>query len=103
MHTDIHASSGIRTHDASVRAGEGGSCLRPRGHCIFADHSEFAYIYMYQRGMEDILASYSKVTVQILVLGPILTVIFSDFLIVLGPILTVIFSDFLSPSWQLPR
>jgi hypothetical protein len=29
--TDIHASSGIGTHDPSVRAGEGGSCLRPRG------------------------------------------------------------------------
>jgi hypothetical protein len=32
-HTDIHASNGIRTHDPSVRAGEDGSCLRPRGHC----------------------------------------------------------------------
>jgi hypothetical protein len=28
MHTDIHASSGIRTHDPSVRAGEDGACLR---------------------------------------------------------------------------
>jgi hypothetical protein len=35
MHTDIHASSGIRTHDPSVRAGEDGSCLRPRGHYDF--------------------------------------------------------------------
>jgi hypothetical protein len=32
-HTDIHAFSGIRTQDHSVRAGEDGSCLRPRGHC----------------------------------------------------------------------
>jgi hypothetical protein len=32
-YTYIHASSGIRTHDPSVRAGEGSSCLRPRGHC----------------------------------------------------------------------
>jgi hypothetical protein len=32
-HTDIHASSGIRAHDPSVREGEDGSCLRPRGHC----------------------------------------------------------------------
>jgi hypothetical protein len=32
-HTDILASSGIRTHDPSVRASEDGSCLRPRGHC----------------------------------------------------------------------
>jgi hypothetical protein len=29
----LHASSGIRTNDPSVRAGEDGSCLRPRGHC----------------------------------------------------------------------
>jgi hypothetical protein len=32
-HTDIHASSGIRTYDPSVRAGEDVSYLRPRGHC----------------------------------------------------------------------
>jgi hypothetical protein len=31
--TDIHASSVIRNHDPSVRAGEDSSCLRPRGHC----------------------------------------------------------------------
>jgi hypothetical protein len=31
--TDTHASSGIQTHDPSVRAGEEGSCLRPRSHC----------------------------------------------------------------------
>jgi hypothetical protein len=31
--TDNHALSGIRTHDLSVRAGEDGSCLRPRRHC----------------------------------------------------------------------
>jgi hypothetical protein len=30
---DIHASSGIRAHDPSIRAGEDGSCLSPRGHC----------------------------------------------------------------------
>jgi hypothetical protein len=30
-HTDIHASSGIRTHDSSVSAGEGSSCLTSRG------------------------------------------------------------------------
>jgi hypothetical protein len=29
----MHASSGIRTHDPSVRAGEDSSRLRPRGHC----------------------------------------------------------------------
>jgi hypothetical protein len=31
-HTDIHAFSGIRTHDPSIRASEDSSCLRPRGH-----------------------------------------------------------------------
>jgi hypothetical protein len=31
-HTDIHALSGIRTYDPSVRASEDSSCLRPRGH-----------------------------------------------------------------------
>jgi hypothetical protein len=31
--TDIHVSSGIRTHDPSVWAGEDGSCLRLHGHC----------------------------------------------------------------------
>jgi hypothetical protein len=31
--TEIHALSGIRTHDPSVRAGEDISCHRPRGHC----------------------------------------------------------------------
>jgi hypothetical protein len=33
-HTDIHASSRIRTHDPSVREGEDSSCLRPCGHCV---------------------------------------------------------------------
>jgi hypothetical protein len=31
-HTDIHASSGIRTHDLNIREGEVSSYLRPRGH-----------------------------------------------------------------------
>jgi hypothetical protein len=30
--TYIHASTGIGTHDPSVRTGEDGSCLRPRVH-----------------------------------------------------------------------
>jgi hypothetical protein len=33
INTDIHALSGIRTHDPSVRAGEDISCRRQRGHC----------------------------------------------------------------------
>jgi hypothetical protein len=37
--TDIHALSGIRTHDPSFRASEDSSCLRMRGHC---DRSCFA-------------------------------------------------------------
>jgi Mn2+/Fe2+ NRAMP family transporter len=32
-HTNIHALSGIRTHDPSVRASEESSCLRTRGYC----------------------------------------------------------------------
>jgi hypothetical protein len=32
-HTDIHASSGIRTHTPSVLAGEDSSCHRSRDHC----------------------------------------------------------------------
>jgi hypothetical protein len=32
-YTNIHAFSGIRTHDPSVPASEDNSCLRPRGHC----------------------------------------------------------------------
>jgi hypothetical protein len=31
-HTDIHALSGIQTHDPSVRASEYSTCLRPHGH-----------------------------------------------------------------------
>jgi hypothetical protein len=30
---DIHTSSGIGTHDPTVRADEDGSCFRLRGHC----------------------------------------------------------------------
>jgi hypothetical protein len=32
INANIHALSGIRTHDLSVRASEDISCLRPRGH-----------------------------------------------------------------------
>jgi hypothetical protein len=38
-HTDIHASSGIWTHDPSVWAGEDSSCLRPLGHCDWLQRS----------------------------------------------------------------
>jgi hypothetical protein len=33
INPDMHASSGIRTHDPSVRAGEESSCLRRRDYC----------------------------------------------------------------------
>jgi hypothetical protein len=33
MHTDIHAFSGIQTHDPSVRTSEDSSCVRWRSHC----------------------------------------------------------------------
>jgi hypothetical protein len=39
INTDIHVSSGVRTHDPSVRAGEDSSWLRPRGHC---DRGQFS-------------------------------------------------------------
>jgi hypothetical protein len=45
--TDIHASSGVRTHHPSVRAGEDSSCPRPRGHCdrqCLSLHSDSAVI-----------------------------------------------------------
>jgi hypothetical protein len=32
-HTDIHALSGIRTHDHKFRASEDSSCLTASGHC----------------------------------------------------------------------
>jgi hypothetical protein len=32
-HTDIHALSGIRTHDSRVRESDDSSCFRLRGHC----------------------------------------------------------------------
>jgi hypothetical protein len=44
--TDIHALSGIRTYDPSVRASADISCLRPRGHCdrpLFVCGSNYLY------------------------------------------------------------
>jgi hypothetical protein len=44
--TDIHGSSGIWTHNPSVREGEDGSCLGPRDHfdrphnCIYINQKE---------------------------------------------------------------
>jgi hypothetical protein len=44
--TYIHASSGIQTHDPSVRAAEDSSCLRLRGHWDrhMNDHKETKYL-----------------------------------------------------------
>jgi hypothetical protein len=40
VHTpNIHALSGIRTHDPSVRENEDSSCLRPHGHCDQRSHT----------------------------------------------------------------
>jgi hypothetical protein len=44
--TDIHALSGIRTHDPSVRANEDSSCLRPRGPCDRQAYSHRVLMYM---------------------------------------------------------
>jgi hypothetical protein len=45
--TDIHALSGIRTHDRSVRVSEYSSFLRPRGQCdqhiLFEELSNMVY------------------------------------------------------------
>jgi hypothetical protein len=49
-HTNIHASSGIRTHDPNVWAGEDSSCLRLRihwdRHCMYplGDHNPFGVV-----------------------------------------------------------
>jgi hypothetical protein len=51
MQTKIHAFSGIRTHDPSVRAGEDGSCRRPRGLCdghIVTDRTEKSFFVVVQ-------------------------------------------------------
>jgi hypothetical protein len=45
--TNIHVSSGTRTHDPSVRASEDGSRLRPRGHCD--RHIPNAEVYILSR------------------------------------------------------
>jgi hypothetical protein len=42
-HTDIHALSGIGTHDPSVRASEDSSCLKPRGHRYQLSPSSSSY------------------------------------------------------------
>jgi hypothetical protein len=47
-HTNIHASSGIRAHDPSVRAGEDCSCLIPRGHCHRQCHFQIGKISVLQ-------------------------------------------------------
>jgi hypothetical protein len=43
-YTDIHALSGIRIHDPSVRASEDSSCLRPRGHRDLHSHTYYVKI-----------------------------------------------------------
>jgi hypothetical protein len=58
-YTDIHDSSGLRTHDPSAGGGEDCSCLRPRGQCdqrcYDSNHSKLPvkiknlYIYIISR------------------------------------------------------
>jgi hypothetical protein len=48
-HTDIHALSGIRSHDASVRATEDSSRIRPRGHC---DRQSYLWGYLIKQRAE---------------------------------------------------
>jgi hypothetical protein len=51
IHTpNIHALSGIRTHDRSVRAGEDSSCLRPHGYC---DRLQFWIIQALKKRCRD--------------------------------------------------
>jgi hypothetical protein len=46
MHIDIHASSGIQTHDPSVRVGEDSSCLRPHDHCYLPVFCMLGFKYL---------------------------------------------------------
>jgi hypothetical protein len=48
-HTDICASSGIRTHDPSVRAAKDSSCLRERGHSDRRKDIIFPYLPQWAR------------------------------------------------------
>jgi hypothetical protein len=50
--TDIHAFSGIRTHDPSGRAVKNSLCLRPRDHC-----GRHAYLINYAVSQEDVWGS----------------------------------------------
>jgi hypothetical protein len=49
--TGIHALSGIRAHDPSVRAGEDSSCLRPLGHCDRRNLIYLVEIRVYEVGV----------------------------------------------------
>jgi hypothetical protein len=69
MHTNIQSSSGIRTHDPSVREGEDSSRLRPRGLC---DRNFLQYLYYAANGSLEILFSLAIINfgaVQFLTLG----------------------------------
>jgi hypothetical protein len=54
-HTDIHALSGIRNHDSSVRASEDSSFLRPHGHC------DRPQLYLYGMNMKMELRRRNKI------------------------------------------
>jgi hypothetical protein len=47
IHTpNVHALSGIRTHDPSVRASEESSCLRPLGYCDWLQSNLPCFYYI---------------------------------------------------------
>jgi hypothetical protein len=52
VNTDIHALSGIRTHDPSVPASEDRSCLRPCGHCVRRNYRFYKPKFCYCRCAE---------------------------------------------------
>jgi hypothetical protein len=65
-HTDIHALSGIRTQDPSVRDSEDSSCFRPRGHCdrLFMS-CKLYYLYKtysanYACAVKDVVQAHDK-------------------------------------------
>jgi hypothetical protein len=67
MHTDIHASSRIQTHNPSVQASEEGSCLRLRGRCdqhfINAVEAKFCNLNIHTAGAYSNILHSIKVTI----------------------------------------
>jgi hypothetical protein len=65
-HTYIHALSGIRTRDPSVRADENDSCLRLHGHCdrhIIYSHCTLCVVHINVRQIPENLTMFFLLTV----------------------------------------